>query len=118
MRVSMRPCLLLIWASWDSGVVGLVVPKQPRIILQPALIAFQSRDVIAAVLNHLLRHLTLAVEGVSGNHFAPQSQHSSSLGSAVIPLDLASTANCPNTSRCFSVRALTGCSEERCSAWL
>ena len=32
------------------------------------------------MLNHLLRHLTLAGQGVSGNYFAPQSQHFQQLG--------------------------------------
>ena len=59
---------------------GRVVQKQLRIIPQTALVAFQSQVVIAALLNHLLRHLTLAVQGVSGNHFAPQSQHFQQLG--------------------------------------
>ena len=54
---------------------GRIVPNSLRIIPLPALVALQGHGVVAALLNHLLRHLTLAVEGVSGNHLAPQSQH-------------------------------------------
>ena len=60
---------------------GRVVPTQLRIIPQRALVALvalvalQSQVVAAAQLNHMLRHLTLATSGVSGNYFAPQSQH-------------------------------------------
>ena len=35
----------------------------------------QGQGVIAALLNHLLRYLTLAVPGISGNYLAPQSRH-------------------------------------------
>ena len=82
-----------------------------------ALVAFQGQDVIAALLNHLLRHLTLAVQSIGGNHFAPKVSISNNLGSAAISLDLAPTASCPNTSRCSSAQALTRCNGERCSAW-
>ena len=59
---------------------GRVVQKQLYIIPQRGLIAFQSQGIVAALLNHLLRHLTLAMHSVSGNYFAAQSQHFQQLG--------------------------------------
>ena len=68
----------------DLGILGRrrgrAVPNSLRIIPLPALIALQGQGVIAALLNHLRRHLTLAAPGVSGNHLAPQSQHFQQLG--------------------------------------
>ena len=52
---------------------GRVVPKQLHVIPQMTLVALQGQGVIAALLNHLLRHLTMSVHGIGGNHFAPQS---------------------------------------------
>ena len=82
-----------------------------------ALVAFQGQGVIAALLNHLLRHLTLAVQNIGGNHFAPKVSISNRLGNAAISLDLVPTASCPSAGRFFSAQALTGCNGERCSAW-
>ena len=61
---------------------GRVVQKQLRIIPQTALIALQSQGVVAVLLNHLLRHLPPAVQGIGGSYFAPKSQHFQQPGAA------------------------------------
>ena len=54
--------------------------RKLRIITQTALIVLTRPGRNRRPVNHLLRHLTLAVPGVSSNHFAPQSQHFQQLG--------------------------------------
>ena len=77
--------------------------------MQRALVALERQDIITALVLDLLGDVALAIERTVVT-MAPFSESIlSSLGTAVISLDLASVAICASTRRCSQPQALTMC---------
>ena len=82
------------------------------IITQPALVALQGERLVAPSIDDHPSNLALAVERVGRNNGALEGQHSNSLGTAAIFLDLASVAICASAIRWLRPQALTMCSAD------
>jgi hypothetical protein len=90
-----------------------VAEKLRHFLVRCPLVAFQTHDIVASLIDNLLGDGSLA-SIASTVIVAPRiSKSSRSFGIAAILLDLSSVASCPSVSRFSAIHALTTCSALR-----